>query len=326
MGFGPPERRNGRGCDERRTVGAPHHVTLGPVANPAWLRPVKLSPSKGWFAAAQTSSRPDQTSSTSQRQWRSMCGACRSSSRIPPLLRVGRRERLRPSTVRTGPTRRSKAQCTCDRVPSAIERRESVVCGKRGDRRAGWSRGRSPRREVESVSDRKPSQRRSGTLGPGGVRTLRRQHEPQIGVLVSRVAVVRRHRHHDNVPQRLTGRGARSVNPVASRPSRRTTASGSPTVGTVASTPDSKDAARPLVSHTTARPRQDDTSFVSQTNVGRHRESDPAEPHNATRTPAAPTTEQSGMGVSGFDKRGWVSWVAVSPAEALDASGRAPSA
>ena len=47
-------------------------------------------------------------------------------------------------------------------------------------------------------------------------------------------------------------------------------------VGTAASTPDSKDRHVPLVSHTTARPRQADTSLISQTMIGRHIESDPA--------------------------------------------------
>jgi hypothetical protein len=44
----------------------------------------------------------------------------------------------------------------------------------------------------------------------------------------------------------------------------------------VAGTPDSKDEHVPLVSHTTARPRQADTSFDSQMMIGRHFESDPA--------------------------------------------------
>jgi hypothetical protein len=42
------------------------------------------------------------------------------------------------------------------------------------------------------------------------------------------------------------------------------------------STPDSKDRHVPLVSHPTAKPRQVDTSFDSQTTIGRHFESDPA--------------------------------------------------
>ena len=62
-------------------------------------------------------------------------------------------------------------------------------------------------------------------------------------------------------------------------------------MGTVASTPDSKDARVPLVSHTTARPRQDDTSFVSQTIIGRHSESDPAGASRRYENPAAPTNE-----------------------------------
>jgi hypothetical protein len=45
---------------------------------------------------------------------------------------------------------------------------------------------------------------------------------------------------------------------------------------TAASTPDSKDRHVPLVSHTTARPRQADTSLDSQTMIGRHLESEPA--------------------------------------------------
>ena len=62
-------------------------------------------------------------------------------------------------------------------------------------------------------------------------------------------------------------------------------------LGTVASTPDSKDWRVPLVSHTTARPRQDDTSFVSQTMIGRHSESDPAGASRRYENPAAPTNE-----------------------------------
>ncbi len=45
---------------------------------------------------------------------------------------------------------------------------------------------------------------------------------------------------------------------------------------TAASTPDSKDGHVPLVSQTAARPRQADTSLISQTMIGRHIESDPA--------------------------------------------------
>ena len=45
---------------------------------------------------------------------------------------------------------------------------------------------------------------------------------------------------------------------------------------TVAGTPDSRDSHVPLASHVTARPRQADTSFDSQTIIGRHRRSDPA--------------------------------------------------
>jgi len=47
-------------------------------------------------------------------------------------------------------------------------------------------------------------------------------------------------------------------------------------VGTVEGTPDSKEQHVPLVSHPTAKPRQADTSFDSQTTIGRHFESDPA--------------------------------------------------
>ena len=47
-------------------------------------------------------------------------------------------------------------------------------------------------------------------------------------------------------------------------------------LGTVAGTPDSKDWHVPLVSHTTARPRQADTSLDSQKMIGRQFESDPA--------------------------------------------------
>ena len=62
-------------------------------------------------------------------------------------------------------------------------------------------------------------------------------------------------------------------------------------LGTAASTPDSKDWRVPLVSHTTARPRQDDTSFGSQTMIGRHSESDPAGASRRYENPAAPTNE-----------------------------------
>jgi hypothetical protein len=47
-------------------------------------------------------------------------------------------------------------------------------------------------------------------------------------------------------------------------------------VEAVAGTPDSKDWHVPLVSHTTARPRQADTSLDSQTMIGRQLESEPA--------------------------------------------------
>ena len=65
----------------------------------------------------------------------------------------------------------------------------------------------------------------------------------------------------------------------------------------MASTPDSKDWHVPLVSHTTARPRQADTSFDSQTSAGTSRATLP-EPHDATRTLATPTTTQSGTSAS----------------------------
>ena len=84
---------------------------------------------------------------------------------------------------------------------------------------------------MESIVDREPSQRRRRTFGPGCLRTLRRQHEPQVGVLVRRFAVVRRHGHHDDVTQRRIRPRLEVGQSVSSRPSRRTTASGSRSPG-----------------------------------------------------------------------------------------------
>ena len=68
-------------------------------------------------------------------------------------------------------------------------------------------------------------------------------------------------------------------------------------VGTAASTPASKDGHVPLVSHTTARPRQADTSFDSQTNDRQACErATLPEPHDATRTLATPTNDTSRHG------------------------------
>ena len=55
---------------------------------------------------------------------------------------------------------------------------------------------------MERIVDREPSQRRGRTFGPGCIRTLRRQHEPQVGVLVRRFAIVCWHGHDDDMPQR----------------------------------------------------------------------------------------------------------------------------